>query len=56
MPKKKEEKKVVSDDDLDAEMDKTFKANEAKKDQCGKAIPSNLEKGIQRDNVKVKKK
>jgi hypothetical protein len=47
--------KEISDEELDAELDKAFKANEAKRDHCGTTIPSNKEIGIQRDNVKLKK-
>ena len=47
--------KEISDEELDAELDKAFKANEAKRDHCGTMIPSNKEIGIQRDNVKLKK-
>jgi hypothetical protein len=44
----------MSDDDLERELDKAFKENEAKKDNCGTAIPANQEVGIQRTNVKLK--
>lgn len=44
-----------TDDELDDELDKAFKANEAKRDHCGTPIPSNKEVGIQRTKIKVKK-
>lgn len=44
-----------SDDELEEELEKALKANEAKRDHCGTAIPSNREVGIQRTDVKVKK-
>lgn len=48
-------KKDISDEDLEAVLDKAFKEKEARKDNCGTAIPSNREIGIQRTNVKLKK-
>ena len=48
--------KDMTDEELDAELDKAFKENETKKDNCGTAIPSNREVGIQRNQVKLKKK
>ena len=45
----------ISDEELEAELDKTFKENEAKQDNCGAAIPPNREVGIQRTDVKIKK-
>ena len=48
--------KDISDEELDEELDKAFKENEAKKDKCGTAIPSNREVGVQRTDVKMKKK
>lgn len=47
--------KEISDDELEDELEKALAANETKKDQCGTAIPSNKEVGIQRTNVKLKK-
>ncbi|KKN50268.1 hypothetical protein LCGC14_0634600 [marine sediment metagenome] len=44
-----------TDDELDDELDKAFKANEAKRDRCGTPIPSNKEVGIQRTKIKIKK-
>ena len=41
------------DDELEAELDKAFKENEAKRDHCGTAIPSSRETGIQRTQVKI---
>ncbi|MBN1802670.1 MAG: hypothetical protein JW891_14255 [Candidatus Lokiarchaeota archaeon] len=49
-------KKEITDEELEAELDKAFKENEAKRDHCGTAIPSNKEVGVQRTNVKMKKK
>jgi len=45
----------MTDDELDEELDKAFRENEAKKDQCGKPMPSSRETGVQRTNVKLKK-
>ena len=47
--------KEISDDELEKELEKAFRANEDKKDHCGPAIPSSKEVGIQRTNVKLKK-
>lgn len=44
----------MTDEELERELDKAFKENEAKRDQCGTAIPSNQEVGIQRTDVKLK--
>jgi len=46
--------KEISDEELEAELDKAFKENEPKRDNCGTAIPDNKEVGIQRTNVKLK--
>ncbi len=46
--------KEISDEELEAELDKAFKENEAKQDNCGTAIPGNKEVGVQRTNVKLK--
>ncbi len=46
--------KEIDDEELEDELDKAFKANEAKRDHCGTAVPSNKEVGIQRTNVKLK--
>jgi hypothetical protein len=48
--------KEMTDEELDDELDKAFKANEAKRDHCGTPIPSNREVGLQRDSVKLKNK
>ena len=45
----------MTDYELDEELDKAFRENEAKKDQCGKPMPSSRETGVQRTNVKLKK-
>ncbi|MHA2430564.1 MAG: hypothetical protein ACXACC_05950 [Promethearchaeota archaeon] len=47
--------KDSTEDELEEELDKAFKANEAKRDHCGTALPGNEEIGIQRTNVKLKK-
>lgn len=46
--------KEMTDEELEAELDKAFKENEAKKDNCGTAIPANKEVGVQRTDVKLK--
>ncbi len=45
----------MSDEELEKEFEKTIEKNEAKRDNCGAAIPGNKEVGIQRTNVKLKK-
>jgi hypothetical protein len=45
----------ISDEDLEDELDKAFRENEAKRDQCGKPMPSSRETGVQRTDVKLKK-
>ncbi|MFX1316744.1 MAG: hypothetical protein ACFE9T_12845 [Promethearchaeota archaeon] len=47
--------KEISDDELEEELEKAFRANEAKRDHCGTALPSSKEVGIQRTDVKLKK-
>ena len=47
--------KEMSDEELEEELDKAFKENEAKRDHCGTALPSSKEVGVQRTNVKTKK-
>ena len=47
--------KDITDEELEKELDKAFKANEARKDHCGTAIPENREIGVQRNKVKLKK-
>lgn len=49
-------KKDLDDEDLDKKLEKDWKKQQAQKDKCGKALPENREIGIQRTNVKVKKK
>lgn len=44
----------MTDEELERELDKAFKENEAKRDHCGTPMPSNQEVGIQRTNVKLK--
>ncbi len=48
-------KKDLSDEELEDELDKAFIANEKSRDNCGSALPSNKEVGIQRTDVKLKK-
>ena len=48
--------KEIDDDELEEELERAFKASEAKRDHCGTALPSSKEVGVQRTNVKVKKK
>ncbi len=48
--------KELTEDELEKEMDKAFKEGEAKRDNCGTALPSSKEVGIQRTNVKLKEK
>ena len=47
--------KDITDEELEKEFDKAFKANEAKREHCGTAIPDNKEIGVQRNKVKLKK-
>jgi hypothetical protein len=49
-------KKDLDDEDLDKELEKQWKIQQREKDKCGKALPENRETGVQRTNVKVKKK
>ena len=48
--------KELSNDELEDELEKALKANEGKRDNCGTAIPSSKEVGIQRTDVKLKEK
>ncbi len=45
----------ITDDELEEELEKALKENEAKRDHCGTALPTNREVGIQRTDVKIKK-
>lgn len=47
--------KEITDEELEEELEKALKANEAKQDHCGTALPTNREVGIQRTDVKLKK-
>jgi hypothetical protein len=47
-------KKEYTEEELEKEIDKAFKEDQAKQDHCGTAIPPNREVGIQRTNVKLK--
>jgi hypothetical protein len=44
----------MTDDELEEELERAIKANEPKQDNCGTAIPTNREVGIQRTEVKLK--
>jgi hypothetical protein len=46
----------ITDDELEDELDKAFKDSERLRDHCGNPIPSNKEVGVQRTDVKIKKK
>jgi hypothetical protein len=48
--------KEMTDDELEEELNKAFKDSERLRDHCGSPLPSNKEVGIQRTDVKVKKK
>ena len=50
------DKEEISDEELEEMFEKDLRANEAKRDNCGVAIPPNREVGIQRDQVKLKDK
>ncbi len=46
----------ISDEELEEELDKAFKESERLRDHCGTPLPSNKEVGVQRTDVKLKKK
>ncbi|MFW9972107.1 MAG: hypothetical protein ACFFDF_18095 [Candidatus Odinarchaeota archaeon] len=48
--------KEITDDELEEELDKAFKESERLKDHCGSPLPRNKEVGVQRTDVKIKKK
>ncbi|TXT60554.1 MAG: hypothetical protein BAJALOKI3v1_900019 [Promethearchaeota archaeon] len=48
-------KEDLTDEEIEEMLEKDLKANEAKKDNCGTAIPPNREVGVQRNQVKMKK-
>ncbi|MBD3193961.1 MAG: hypothetical protein GF317_02830 [Candidatus Lokiarchaeota archaeon] len=48
-------KKELTDDEVEEMLERELKENEGKKDNCGTAIPSNKEVGVQRNQVKMKK-
>ncbi|MFX1326268.1 MAG: hypothetical protein ACFE8N_15060, partial [Promethearchaeota archaeon] len=48
-------KKELTDEELEEELEKAFKANEAQREKCGTALPSNREVGVQRTDIKLKK-
>jgi len=50
MPNKEE----LTDEELEAELDKALKTNDGKKDHCGSPIPANKEVGLQRTGAKLK--
>ena len=47
--------KELTDEELEAELDKAFETNDGKKDDCGTPMPNNKEVGLQRTGVKLKK-
>ena len=47
--------KELTAEELEAKLDKAFKTNDGKKDNCGTPIPANKEVGVQRTGVKLKK-
>lgn len=47
--------KEWTEEELEEEMEKAFKMDEAKRDHCGTPLPSSKEVGIQRTDVKLKK-
>ncbi|MBY9020616.1 MAG: hypothetical protein KGD67_06140 [Candidatus Lokiarchaeota archaeon] len=47
--------KELTEEEIEEELDKAFKASETKKDNCGTPIPTNKEVGLQRTGVKLKK-
>ncbi|TXT58506.1 MAG: hypothetical protein BAJALOKI2v1_350001 [Promethearchaeota archaeon] len=48
------EKKDLTDDEIEEMLERDLKANQAKQDNCGTAIPPNREVGVQRNQVKMK--
>lgn len=48
--------KEITDDELEEELDKSFKESERLRDHCGTPMPTNKEIGVQRTDVKLKKK
>ena len=47
--------KELTDEEIELELDKAFKVNDGKKDNCGSPIPANKEVGVQRTGAKLKK-
>ena len=47
--------KEMTDEELEDELDKAFKANETNRDNCGTLLPKSKELGVQRTGVKLKK-
>jgi hypothetical protein len=45
--------KELTDEELEAELDKAFETNDGKKDNCGSPMPANKEVGLQRTAVKL---
>ncbi|GAH28010.1 unnamed protein product, partial [marine sediment metagenome] len=43
--------KEISDEELEKEMEKALKEDDSKKDQCGTALPSSKEVGLQRSDA-----
>ena len=52
--KEKDPSEGIRSDEIIPTVNKAFKENEAKKDNCGTAIPANKEVGVQRTDVKLK--
>lgn len=51
------EKKDLSDEEVEEMLERDLKANQAKQDNCGTAIPPNRETGIQKtQQMKMKEK
>ena len=46
--------KELTDEELEDELEKAFKASEPKKDNCGSPMPANKEVGVQRTGAKLK--
>ena len=49
-------RKELTDEEIEEELEKSWKLQEAQKDSCGTPLPSSRESGVQKDNVKMKKK
>lgn len=49
-------RKELTEEELEEELEKAWKLQEAQKDSCGTPLPSSRESGVQKDNVIMKKK